>query len=70
LWCHIAVSFDEFLAMFRGEKDKITMKNYKSFESRNSDDSELIGLNAKIPGGKYDPAVGVGTEQGQIVTPL
>jgi hypothetical protein len=30
------------------------------FESRHSDDGSLVGLNAKIPGGKYDSSLSVG----------
>ena len=39
----------------------------KSFDSRMSDDTSLLGLDAKIPGGKYDSTVGVGVEQGEVL---
>ena len=51
--------------MFRSSKG--SKMDIKSFDSRMSDDTSLLGLDAKIPGGKYDSTVGVGVEQGEVL---
>jgi hypothetical protein len=42
--------------MFRSQKNENIMKNMESFDSKPSemDTSSLVGIDAKIPGGKYD----------------
>jgi hypothetical protein len=52
--------------MFRTQTDKLSLDNAKSFDSKSGDDASLVGLDAKIPGGKYDSAISVGTEQGEV----
>ena len=50
--------------MFRSKSSTIDIK---TLDSRMSDDTSLLGLDAKIPGGKYDSTVGVGVEQGEVL---
>lgn len=64
---YTTVSFEEFLAMFRTQTNKLSLDNAKSFDSKLGDDASLLGLDAKIPGGKYDSTIGVGVEQGEVV---
>mmetsp|Transcript_10030 Transcript_10030/g.21008 ORF Transcript_10030/g.21008 Transcript_10030/m.21008 type:complete len:367 (-) Transcript_10030:334-1434(-) len=64
-----AVSFDEFMAMFRSEREEtsstmtISLKSYEKMtkpnvdvESSDDDDdrSQLMGIDARIPGGKHE----------------
>ena len=63
------VSFDEFMAMFRSEREEtsstmtISLKSYEKMtkpnvdvESSDDDDdrSQLMGIDARIPGGKHE----------------
>jgi hypothetical protein len=56
------VSFEEFLSMFRKENKKRTEELARDLahlpsgtdSQRNSKQESLVGLDAKIPGGKYD----------------
>jgi hypothetical protein len=50
--------------MFRSKSSVIDLK---SLDSRMSDDTSLLGLDAKIPGGRYDSTVGVGVDQGEVL---
>lgn len=44
--------------MFRSSNPKNAINQMSTFESRDSD-NELVGLDAKIPGGKHDETVEV-----------
>lgn len=50
--------------MFRSQKqDNIMIKNMQSFDSRMSDpDGSLVGIDAKIPGGKFDSSGTTGSQ--------
>ncbi|KAG7355131.1 serine/threonine protein kinase [Nitzschia inconspicua] len=61
------ISFAEFLAMFRTQTKKLSLTDAESFDSKRSDDANLVGLDAKIPGGKYDSDLDVGTDQGVVI---
>ena len=51
----IAVSYEEFKEMFQEEQRRNRDKIYSPIEGDMEDDDDgLLGLNANIPGGKYD----------------
>lgn len=52
-----SVSFDEFLAAFRKEEKRLGQKVVMMESSLNGDSTTLVGLDAVIPGGKYDKEV-------------
>lgn len=55
--CNILVSWDEFLQLFRQQHTK-RMSEIQHLESTVTEgDANLIGLDAKIPGGRFDSTV-------------
>jgi len=49
------ISYEEFLSFFRSETDALADKvAHPMHESVHENESQLVGLDAKIPGGRYD----------------
>lgn len=61
----VSVSFDEFVAMFRTQTKELSLDNATSIDSKRSEEGSLLGLDAKIPGGKYDSTLIQEVEQGE-----
>jgi hypothetical protein len=51
--------------MFRKQTDKLTLSPAKSFEE--SCEGSLVGLDADIPGGKYDSSLKNGAEEVEVL---
>jgi len=51
------VSYEEFLSLFRSEQTSFINKAVSLDYTMSCDDESLLGLDAKIPGGKYDSRV-------------
>jgi Ca2+-binding EF-hand superfamily protein len=57
------VSWEEFLLMFRKQQTSLMQKQLHRTDSTFSDvDSTLVGLDAKIPGGKFDSTLTANSE--------
>jgi hypothetical protein len=49
-----SVSYPEFLEMFRKETNSLVQSCVKAESTMGDDEESLLGIDTKIPGGKYD----------------
>ena len=52
----VVVSYQEFLEMFRKQQQHL-VNSFMRIESSIDDDGSLVGIDTKIPGGKFDTSV-------------
>lgn len=53
--------------MFRTQTGDLSLDNEKSMDSKRSEEGSLLGLDAKIPGGKYDSTLSERDKEGESV---
>lgn len=53
------ITYKEFLTAFRSKTHSVANQLAHMESAESEDDKDLVGLDAKIPGGKFDPNLGV-----------